>query len=368
MNIPAYAPAAAALLGIFVLDAALGTAARSSLLPAILFWTACSQGAVALAAAAELSHGRWIRMLRSGLLRFYPLQLLSLGGFIVFSRHLAEYPWHAHPTAWLSPTFTLARIAGLLLLTALAAHFFARAAAAGSRRTGVWATLYLLCFVVTQTLIGIDWVMSFEYPWVSTLFGAYFFIEAMYLGIALAAILAALSLRSAGVPPAPAADPALSGATDAPPLHADETSAPLRNTATLLYGFSLLWGGQLFAQYLTIWYGNIPEEVEYLYNRVMTSPLREMSVFVVLAMFAGPFILLMSGRAKRNRGLVIAISGLVAAGYVVEKLVFLIPATRIQPALAALQFVVFGVPFVYLFSRQSEPVPATAPGASATGR
>ena len=34
-----------------------------------------------------------------------------------------------------------------------------------------------------------------------------------------------------------------------------------------MFGFSIFWGGLFFAQYLTIWYGNLPEEVGYFTRR-----------------------------------------------------------------------------------------------------
>ena len=126
--------------------------------------------------------------------------------------------------------------------------------------------------------------------------------------------------------------------------------------AKLLFGFALFWAGQVFAQYLTIWYGNIPEEVSYLFKRAAVSPYREMSVAVLLLMFILPFGILISRPAKqlprggdRRRGFVMA-------GYIIERFLFILP---VRPAstrsLFILEAAVLGVPVaLVLFGPERE--------------
>jgi len=318
------------LFGLAALIIALGIdllAGDASLLPALLFWTAIPQGIIALAAAADLSQGRWILSIKDKLHRFLPLLILPPFAFLIYAlHHTPLYAWHEHPTAWLEPTFFTIRNVAFQLLTFGLAYLYVRASRGQSPRTGVWAVLYCLCFVTAQTMQGIDWVMSFEYPWISTLYGAFFFIEALYLGVATMALLSLLLLLR----------------------HGHSFEKVLRDSGALILGFALFWAGQLYAQYLTIWYGNIPEEVAYVAKRVQHSPWTELSIFVVLAMFVIPFAGMIPRRSKVSPALVLAAVVLIYAGYMVEKVIYIAPVAPLSPLFTVLQFIALGLPAAYL--------------------
>ncbi len=318
-----------------VLGAVVGTLllgllpAGASLLPSLLFWVALVQGAVALAAAGELTRARWILPLRPVLLGLHPLLLIFPFAFLVFSMRISVYPWTEHPNAWLSPGFFITRNVLLLLLTWALGTLYARAD--GSARSGKLAVLYVLAFVVTQSIIAFDWVMSFEYPWISTLLGGYFFVESLYVGIALAGLLAAWRVRRRG----------------------DGSRVTLRDAATLLFGFSLLWAGQFFAQYLVIWYGNIPEEAAFLVRRLSASPLRQMSSMVLGCLFFVPFLVLLSRRTKSSPGAVTVAAVVVGAGVLVERLVLLWPVMPLNFLVVAGEFVLLAAACAVPLRRQA---------------
>jgi hypothetical protein len=188
--------------------------------------------------------------------------------------------------------------------------------------------VYLLVFVASQTLAAFDLVMSLEYPWYSTLFGGYFFIEAVYGGFAVAAL---LSVLFHGTAPAPS-DP--------------EARSDLKDLSILMFGFSLMWAGLFFAQYLTIWYGNIPEEVSFIAKRALVSPYRELGVLVLLLLFLIPFSVLLPTRAKSNPYAVTAASLSILSGILIERYVFLAPAVRMNPGVLAIAFLCLLLPFV----------------------
>ncbi|HLP61227.1 MAG TPA: hypothetical protein VK186_20460, partial [Candidatus Deferrimicrobium sp.] len=185
---------------IFILDFLLAPPNDGSILIGLLFWASVGQGVIALAAAADLSGGKWIKEIRAYLLEYYPLLILFPIAFLIFSRHISVYSWAANPGAggWLSPLFFILRNAFILLLPFIFAHFYVRSVKQGSPKTGLWAVLYLFFFAAGQSFMAFDIVMTFEYPWINTLFGGYFLVEALYGGIAFAAILAGiLSIRDA---------------------------------------------------------------------------------------------------------------------------------------------------------------------------
>ena len=101
-----------------------------------------------------------------------------------------------------------------------------------------------------------------------------------------------------------------------------------------MFGFSLMWAGLFFAQFLTIWYGNLPEEVGFLARRLSASPLRELCVAVLFLLFFIPFPALLSTRAKSNPYVVSAAALSILSGILVERYVFLAPVVRFSPARA----------------------------------
>ncbi len=337
MTRSAYVVAAGGALATLLLSL---LARDASLLPGLLFWTAVVQGAIALCAGSDIAHAKWHRPFRPVILSLHPLLLTFPLAFLAFSLRVAVYPWAAHPSAWLAPGFFVARNAILLLVVWLLGMLYARGALAGGARTGVLAVWYVLAFVTCQSLLAFDWVMSFEYPWISTLLGGYFFVEALYLGAALTAVVVAILVLRGGVP----------------------LRERLRDTTTFLFGFSLLWVGQFFAQYLVIWYGNIPAEVDYLYKRVLFSPLKEVSAAVLICLFGVPFLVLLSRSAKTTPLIAFAVAAVIAAGVTLERLVMLIPVAGLNPLLVALEYLVLGAALVIVLRRGIQEAGALARG------
>src|SRR4030067_2605156 len=102
--------------------------------------------------------------------------------------------------------------------------------------------------------MAFDWVMSLMYPWISTLLGGYFFIDSLFGGCALSAILYVF----------------LYGRRQR--IEEPEGRSDMKDLAILLFGFSLLWAGLFYSQFLVIWDGHIPEEESFLAARRSSSP------------------------------------------------------------------------------------------------
>ena len=249
--------------------------------------------------------------------------------------HRKILSWAGRPGFWLRKDFFIGRNLAFLLLSYVTARRFA-SAPAGGEGAKVRAAWYLLVFVASQTLVAFDLVMSLEYPWVNALFGGYFFIEAIYGGFAVSAL---LCLRRGGAPPAERAHGARSDLSD---------------LSILMFGFSIMWAGLFFAQYLTIWYGNLPEEVGFIARRLSASPMRELCVAVLFLLFIIPFPVLLSTRAKSNPFAVSAAALSILSGILVERYVFLASVVRFSPGALAIEFACLLVLFfavVYKSSR-----------------
>ncbi|MCM2358508.1 MAG: hypothetical protein NDI77_10200 [Geobacteraceae bacterium] len=285
-------------------------AGRGAFLVTLVFWTSIAQGSVAVVAVTDLTGARWSAPLRRELLAAVPLLPFLPLLFLLLWPLSDLYPWAAAPTAWLNRPFFLARNLALLAATAGAAQLFARRSLRRDPARVRFAIAYLLLYVTCQSLVAFDWVMSLSYPWVSTMFGAYFFVEALYAGLALAGMLFLLSGRRRP-----------GEATAAWP-------AARRDAGLLLFGFSILWGGLFFAQFLVIWYGNLPEEVRFIAVRLSASP--ELCAFFPAACFAVPFLALLSARAKGSAAVLCAVSLSVLLGLLAEKLLFIHPAAPVR--------------------------------------
>lgn len=329
-KIPIYVQVIFISAAVLLVDILLVPKADASLLVAILFWAGLAQGIIALCAAADLAGAGWIKAIRPYLQHYYPLLLLFPFAFLIFARHVTVYGWTEHPGAWLNPTFFIIRNVIVLLLPFIFAHLYVRASQKESGKTGLVAVLYLLFFVISQSFMAFDQVITFEYPWINTLFGGFFFIEALYAGIAFAAILAGLlSLK-----------------------RADTFKSAFRDFTTMLMGFALLWAGLFYSQYLVIWYGNIPEEVSFIAKRMAIPSLKYMGLYILLTLFLIPFILLISRKIKASIPAISLVALLVLSGLIVERLIYLIPVANLNPLTTALHLLLLGLPYIYLLFTQ----------------
>ena len=117
----------------------------------------------------------------------------------------------------------------------------------GLARTSACLRRSSLSLAVTFTLASVDWVMSLEPLWYSTIFGIYNFAGLFQSGLA-ALILVALWLERRG------------------PLRDVLNDEHLHDLGKLLFAFSVFWVYIWFSQYMLIWYTNIPEETTYFHS------------------------------------------------------------------------------------------------------
>jgi hypothetical protein len=140
---------------------------------------------------------------------------------------------------------------------------------------------FMIIFGFTTTFAGIDWVMSLEPHWFSTIFGAYVFSGMVVASLALITI-ATIWLRRAG-----RLGEGVVGA------------GHLYNLGALLFAFVCFRAYIGFSQYMLIWYGNMPEESFYMVHRLQGDWL-PVSVLLGLICFVVPFLALLSRSAKVN--------------------------------------------------------------------
>ncbi len=312
---------------------------QGALLLTVVFWASLAQGCVALVAVTDLTRARWIASLRRELLCAVHLLPLLFFLLLVLIPRMSLYPWIHSPGLWLNEPFFLARNVAVFALVWWSARRFALRSLAQHPAATEAAVTYLFIFVLSQSLLAYDLVMSLEYPWFSSLLGAYYFVESLYAGIALAALLLYFLYRQK--------------AGAAPNVVRDH----LRDVSLLLFGFSVLWTGLFFTQYLLIWYGNLPEEVIFIVDRLATPLRRTLGVFTIVGAFVVPFFVLISRRAKEKPGVVAAVAVAVVVALFLERLLYVMPPTPLSPGMAAFQSLMIFFAWLLAVNSHNELLP-----------
>ena len=165
----------------------------------------------------------------------------------------------------------------------------------------------LLGYAYMYSVFAWDFVMSLHPGWVSTLFGAYYFIGNLYLGLATVIALTIYARWRYN----------LEDSMDARLFH---------KLGKLLFSFSLLWIYLFWSQYLVIWYGNLPREIGFVLTRIAQNPWSNLSVVALAINFVVPFVILMSRSAKENRKILLAIAVAIVMGMWLERFLLVMPS------------------------------------------
>ncbi|MCK5193551.1 MAG: hypothetical protein KAQ71_07055, partial [Desulfobulbaceae bacterium] len=182
-------------------------------------------------------------------------------------------------------------------------------------RMTVFGILYILAFTLILSLIGYDLVMSMDPHWYSTLFGAYTFVKAFYIGLGGLIILASILHLN-------------------PSIEFKLKPSDFHDIGKLFFAFCLLWGDFFYVHLVVIWYGNIPEETAYLIERTMTPPWNSLAWFVFIICFILPFIILLNKKIKTNPRFMSVLCSVVIMGICLEHFLLIGPA--LNPHVSAL--------------------------------
>lgn len=143
-----------------------------------------------------------------------------------------------------------------------------------------WAAGFLLVYALTQmSTTPWLWLMSIDAHWYSTMFSWYTFASSFVSGMAVI-LLFVLTLKNHG-------------------YLEMVTKEHTHDLGKFLFAFSVFWTYVWFAQYMLIWYGNIPEETTYFKIR-QQGPYALIWYSVFIINFCVPIIVLMSRPSKRN--------------------------------------------------------------------
>jgi len=173
------------------------------------------------------------------------------------------------------------------------------------------SVLYMIVYGFVLSLIAFDLVMGADPHWISTLFGAYAFVKAFYIGLGGLIILASIVFIRYGP-------------------GSGITRDHFHDVGKLFFGFCLIWGDFFYAQFVVIWYGNIPEETHYLIQRTMLLPWQPLAWGIFIICFILPFLILLNRKVKSKPVFMSALSSIVILGMGLEHLLLLGPALNPQ--------------------------------------
>jgi hypothetical protein len=306
-----------------------------------LLWSAIAQGAVLFSAVMHMTKARWsgpLSGLSESFAAFFPLSFVLF--LLLFLGRSHIFPWlhedlHGKEV-WLNIPFLFTRdCIGLLILYGIGlAYLFnalqlkydpnqtqiglrkfihrhwqrnSRNKKRLQKKMTLWGGLYILAFALVLSLIGYDLIMSMDPHWISTLFGAYNFIKAFYIGLGALIILASIiQLRKGNA----------SGLS----------SSHFHDVGKLFFAFCLLWADFFYVQLMVIWYGNISEETHYVIERTLRVPWNKLAWTVFIISFIFPFLILLNKKVKTKPAFMIVISTVVIVGIWLEHLLLLGPA------------------------------------------
>ena len=163
---------------------------------------------------------------------------------------------------------------------------------------------FLVFFIVTESIMSWDWIMSIDPHWFSTLFGWYVFASMFVSGITAIALIA-IYLKSKGY---------LEFVND----------SHIHDLGKFMFGVSVFWTYLWFSQFMLIWYSNIPEEVTYFITRIEDY---NITFFGMIAMnFLFPLLILMNSDYKRTNYFIIMAGIVIILGHYLDVFNMIMPS------------------------------------------
>jgi len=211
---------------------------------------------------------------------------------------VAHDPVLLHKAVYLNVPFFLIRAAVYFAGWLLIAHFLYkwsgeqdRGDARAANRLAAISGPGLAFYGFSVTFMAIDWILSLDPDWFSTIFGLLFIAgEGLSALAVLICLLVILNNRA--------------------PLAGVLTHRHLHDVGKLLLAFVMVWAYFSFSQFLIIWAGNLPEEIPWYLER-LRGGWGYIGLSLVFLHFALPFALLLSRDIKRNFKLLRAVAVLV---------------------------------------------------------
>ena len=269
-------------------------------LVAYTFWMGVVLGAMALLMVQYLSGGVWGIVLRrpfEAAVRTLPIMTVLFLPIALGMHSLYEWshegitatdPVIASKALYLNTPFFLARQVFYFIVWTGIGTLLTRWSAEHDRtgdpklldKLGTLSGAGLVVYFLTVTFAMVDWTMSVNPHWFSTIWGMLYVggqgLSAFAFGICVLAMLAQTA-----------------------PLNRIITNDHFHDLGKLLFAFLMLWAYLSFSQFIIIWSANLPEEIPHYLDRWDTT-WKFLSIFIVVGHFMVPYALLLSRDLKRS--------------------------------------------------------------------
>ncbi len=173
-------------------------------------------------------------------------------------------------------------------------------------KSELYSKIFVFILAFTVSLAGIDWIMSIDVHWYSTLFALKNMVAAFLHGSSIL-ILIILLLKGKGYFPF-------------------INKYHLHDFSRYLFMLAIVWGYFWFAQFMIIWYGNIPEETVY-FNIRWGEGWKTLFFLDIILNWAVPFFVLLPIKASRNQLVITIVILFLIIGQYVDLYLQIMPGT-----------------------------------------
>jgi hypothetical protein len=297
-----------------------------------IFWSGLTFGSIGIIMLQYLTGGAWgvvIRRIVEAGARSLPVVFVLFLPLLFGVTKLYEWThlppddftmvqrgWYQTPESWILRSVVYFIIFGIMayLLNKWSSNQDKSAnheeAARWLGRATAFSGPALVIYALVVTFATVDWVMSLDPHWFSTIWGLLF-----VAGWALATFSFAVLL--------------LAYMSDKAPMNAILGKRHFHDLGKLMLALTMVWAYFNFSQYLIIWSGNIPEETGWYLIRTHGG-WGWLSVVLILFHFAFPFLILLQQDFKRKAKLLAAMAGFILFMRLIDMYYLIGPSPRIS--------------------------------------
>jgi hypothetical protein len=173
-------------------------------------------------------------------------------------------------------------------------------------KSELYSKIFIFIFALTFTLSAIDWIMSIDAHWYSTIFALKNLVAAFLHGVSIITLIIFILFRRGYFP--------------------FLNKYHLHDFSRYIFMLSIVWGYFWFAQFMIIWYGNLPEETIYYYVRWQEG--WKVLFFLEIGLnWAVPFLILLPVKTCRNIKVITMVILVLITGQYIDLFVQIIPGT-----------------------------------------
>jgi hypothetical protein len=173
-------------------------------------------------------------------------------------------------------------------------------------KTELYSKIFIFILAITFSLSAVDWIMSLDVKWYSTIFALKNLAAAFLHGVSIMTLIVFILYKRGYFP--------------------FFNEYHLHDFARYIFMFSIIWGYFWFAQFMIIWYGNIPEETAYYSVRWQEGWKTLFFLEIGLNWFI-PFMVLLPIKASRNMTIITIVIVFLIIGQYIDLLVQVLPGT-----------------------------------------